>query len=156
MARKPAALARELLRNFPKGRRGSKRRRRKPAGEGRQKAQDGAVAKTTLEEAAAGNGDGSTTKPEKLKVAAEVDADELDDTGVDDEDDDGLDDEDDRDDVDGPDDDVADEVDRDDDRENEDHRDDEDDLDDDDDEDDEDDDLDDEDSSSEPHGAEAA
>jgi superfamily II DNA or RNA helicase len=29
MARKPAALARELLRNFPKGRRGSKRRRRK-------------------------------------------------------------------------------------------------------------------------------
>jgi hypothetical protein len=41
MARKPAALARELLRNFPKGRRGSKRRRRKggagdggPAGNG--------------------------------------------------------------------------------------------------------------------------
>jgi hypothetical protein len=32
MARKPAALARELLRNFPKGRRGSKRRRRKSAG----------------------------------------------------------------------------------------------------------------------------
>jgi hypothetical protein len=29
MARKPAALARELLRNFPKGRRGSKRRRRR-------------------------------------------------------------------------------------------------------------------------------
>ena len=32
MARKPAALARELLRNFPKGRRGSKRRRRKAGG----------------------------------------------------------------------------------------------------------------------------
>jgi hypothetical protein len=32
MARKPAALARELLRNFPKGRRGSKRRRRKGGG----------------------------------------------------------------------------------------------------------------------------
>ena len=31
MARKPAALARELLRNFPKGRRGKNRRRRKPA-----------------------------------------------------------------------------------------------------------------------------
>src|SRR6201999_4147930 len=31
MARKPAALARELLRNFPKGRRSSKRRRRKGA-----------------------------------------------------------------------------------------------------------------------------
>ena len=32
MARKPAALARELLRNFPKARRGSKRRRRKSTG----------------------------------------------------------------------------------------------------------------------------
>ncbi len=32
MARKPAALARELLRNFPKGRRGKGRRRRKPGG----------------------------------------------------------------------------------------------------------------------------
>jgi ribonuclease E len=32
MARKPAALARELLRNFPKGRRSSKRRKRKGAG----------------------------------------------------------------------------------------------------------------------------
>ncbi len=31
MARKPAALARELLRNFPKGRRGKSRRRRKVA-----------------------------------------------------------------------------------------------------------------------------
>src|SRR5690348_5205860 len=31
MARKPAALARELLRNFPKGRRGKNRRRRKAA-----------------------------------------------------------------------------------------------------------------------------
>jgi ribonuclease E len=34
MARKPAALARELLRNFPKGRRGKSRRRRKAAGTG--------------------------------------------------------------------------------------------------------------------------
>ncbi len=32
MARKPAALARELLRNFPKGRRGKSRRRRKSGG----------------------------------------------------------------------------------------------------------------------------
>jgi hypothetical protein len=152
MARKPAALARELLRNFPKGRRGSKRRRRKPAGEGRQKAQDGAVATTALEDAAtAGNGDGSAAKPEKLKVAADVDADELDDTGVDDEDDDGLDDGDDRDDDNNDDnnnddnDDVEDEIDRDDERDS------------DDEDEDEDDDLDDEDSSpSEPHGAEAA
>jgi hypothetical protein len=34
MARKPAALARELLRNFPKGRGGKNRRRRKGAGNG--------------------------------------------------------------------------------------------------------------------------
>ncbi len=34
MARKPAALARELLRNFPKGRRGKSRRRRKAAANG--------------------------------------------------------------------------------------------------------------------------
>ncbi|HWE09408.1 MAG TPA: DEAD/DEAH box helicase family protein [Solirubrobacteraceae bacterium] len=34
MARKPAALARELLRNFPKGRRSSKRRRRKGSAAG--------------------------------------------------------------------------------------------------------------------------
>src|SRR5207248_1410317 len=34
MARKPAALARELLRNFPKGRRGKTRRRRKSGGSG--------------------------------------------------------------------------------------------------------------------------
>ncbi len=34
MARKPPALARELLRNFPKGRRGAKRRRRKTAAVG--------------------------------------------------------------------------------------------------------------------------
>jgi hypothetical protein len=34
MARKPAALARELLRNFPKGRRGKGRRRRKSASSG--------------------------------------------------------------------------------------------------------------------------
>jgi ribonuclease E len=34
MARKPAALARELLRNFPKGRRSSKRRKRKGQGGG--------------------------------------------------------------------------------------------------------------------------
>jgi hypothetical protein len=33
MARKPAALARELLRNFPKGRRGKGRRRRKASGD---------------------------------------------------------------------------------------------------------------------------
>ena len=38
MARKPAALARELLRNFPKGRRGKSRRRRRTGGGGDQAA----------------------------------------------------------------------------------------------------------------------
>ena len=48
MARKPAALARELLRNFPKGRRGSKRRRRK-SGAGAADEADAAVAPETLD-----------------------------------------------------------------------------------------------------------
>jgi superfamily II DNA or RNA helicase len=44
MARKPAALARELLRNFPKGRRGGKARRRKKNAPG---VEDGAAAEVT-------------------------------------------------------------------------------------------------------------
>jgi ribonuclease E len=46
MARKPAALARELLRNFPKGRRGKSRRKRKSSAE---TAAVGAVAAVTAE-----------------------------------------------------------------------------------------------------------
>jgi len=49
MARKPAALARELLRNFPKGRRGSKRRRRKNGVAGAPGEDGGAVATEVLE-----------------------------------------------------------------------------------------------------------
>jgi hypothetical protein len=50
MARKPAALARELLRNFPKGRRGSKRRRRKTnGGDGAAAAEEAVVTATPLE-----------------------------------------------------------------------------------------------------------
>ncbi|HEY6780353.1 MAG TPA: DEAD/DEAH box helicase family protein [Thermoleophilaceae bacterium] len=43
LARKPSALARELLRNFPRGkrRRGGRRRRKKGAGEGQQRTQQG-------------------------------------------------------------------------------------------------------------------
>jgi ribonuclease E len=48
MARKPAALARELLRNFPKGRRGSKRRRRK-SGAGAGDEADAAAARETVD-----------------------------------------------------------------------------------------------------------
>jgi hypothetical protein len=48
MARKPAALARELLRNFPKGRRGKSRRRRK-TGSAAAGESDGAVATAALD-----------------------------------------------------------------------------------------------------------
>ena len=58
MARKPAALARELLRNFPKGRRGKNRRRRKTgsgaAGAGSAGAA-GVVATATLEDEETGD-----------------------------------------------------------------------------------------------------
>jgi ribonuclease E len=54
MARKPAALARELLRNFPKGRRGTKRRRTRRPADG-EPAAVAAVAKGAA--AAVGNGE---------------------------------------------------------------------------------------------------
>jgi ribonuclease E len=55
MARKPSALARELLRNFPKGkrRRGGRRRRRKGAGESEAAEAGGTVAETAAEAAQA-------------------------------------------------------------------------------------------------------
>jgi hypothetical protein len=101
MARKPAALARELLRNFPKGRRGSKRRRRKGA-EGRAKSEEEVVPTTSVDETSADGG----SESEELAVTAEGSDDGLaDHAGVDDEDDDDLDDgrdedDDDRDDLD--------------------------------------------------------
>jgi ribonuclease E len=67
MARKPAALARELLRNFPKGRRGKNRRRRK-TGEG---AAAGAVA-----------AEGAATAT-AIEVDDELDDQELDDQELD-------------------------------------------------------------------------
>jgi hypothetical protein len=57
MARKPAALARELLRNFPKGRRGKGRRRRKGNGAAAGAQSDGAAPKTTAVEAKNGDAD---------------------------------------------------------------------------------------------------
>jgi ribonuclease E len=63
LARKPAALARELLRNFPKGRRGRGRRRKKPAGveaAGNGAVTDGAVSLDAL----AGDGGDPLTEPE--------------------------------------------------------------------------------------------
>ena len=73
MARKPAALARELLRNFPKGRRGSKRRRRKTNGAG---PADGAVKVAT---AAAENGEHATELDgDELELDHDADVDEPD------------------------------------------------------------------------------
>jgi hypothetical protein len=63
MARKPAALARELLRNFPKGRRGKGRRRRKSASSGDEAGQvkeQTAVAATSKEAE-----DGDTQGPDE-------------------------------------------------------------------------------------------
>jgi hypothetical protein len=70
MARKPAALARELLRNFPKGRRGSKRRRRKTGASAGAEANGATgVRETTL----------TTADPDELEVAAEADEPDRDD-----------------------------------------------------------------------------
>ncbi|HEY2321118.1 MAG TPA: DEAD/DEAH box helicase family protein [Solirubrobacteraceae bacterium] len=68
MARKPAALARELLRNFPKGRRSSKRRRRKAgATAGPDSRSAAGRAETTLQRTA--------EDTDELEVAAGADAD---------------------------------------------------------------------------------
>ena len=89
MARKPAALARELLRNFPKGRRGKTRRRRKSA------ASDG---ETAAAGAAAGSTNGAVEEPQLDEVEPELAEAELDERDLDeadepdeDEDDDELD-----------------------------------------------------------------
>jgi ribonuclease E len=97
MARKPAALARELLRNFPKGKRGKGRRRRKSGGEAAgARSENGAVEGATLTEvldpdegeaveAEADGADGpeaETAGPEAL--GPDLDEDEQDDAAPDD------------------------------------------------------------------------
>ena len=72
MARKPAALARELLRNFPKGRRGKGRRRRKAGVNGAEPAAAGA--EETLVAAAPGSEDGEA--PEDAEEFEDQDVDE--------------------------------------------------------------------------------
>jgi ribonuclease E len=66
MARKPAALARELLRNFPKGRRGGKGRRRKKAAAG---PEDGA-ARAAVRGASRTNGEKATDDEAPETVAS--------------------------------------------------------------------------------------
>ncbi len=99
MARKPAALARELLRNFPKGRRGKSRRRSRKPGDGTPaEATPAAAAVATIEDTDIDN----DVVEEELELDTEpdddVEADEVtadDDDPDDDEDDDPDDDEDD-------------------------------------------------------------
>ncbi|HTU96616.1 MAG TPA: DEAD/DEAH box helicase family protein [Solirubrobacteraceae bacterium] len=74
MARKPAALARELLRNFPKGRRSAKRRRRKGAATGPEANGAGEAQPTTL----------TTAETDELEVAADGGDDSADDSAEDD------------------------------------------------------------------------
>ena len=65
MARKPAALARELLRNFPKGRRGKGRRRRKGASSGDDPGQvkERTAVGTTTEESEGADRDAGAREP---------------------------------------------------------------------------------------------
>ena len=66
MARKPAALARELLRNFPKGRRGKGRRRRKSAASGDAAGQvkEQTAAKTTTEDTEGADTEAAPKEPQ--------------------------------------------------------------------------------------------
>jgi ribonuclease E len=91
MARKPSALARELLRNFPKGRRGrGSRRRRKGAKDGA--AAEGvavaagaeAVDELELDEAVDGLGDDAGPSPEVAEEAVDEALDGRDDSGAED------------------------------------------------------------------------
>jgi hypothetical protein len=111
MARKPAALARELLRNFPKGRRGKNRRRRKTTTTAT--GPEGAATATAVEL------DDTLDTDEALDQGAspgEDDAGDSDDLDLDDDDrDDDDDDDDDHDDDGGDDDDDGDDDDHDDD-----------------------------------------
>jgi ribonuclease E len=106
MARKPAALARELLRNFPKGRRGNKRRRRKGGanGSGPAETEEAVVTATALEAAEEQEDDTGEVEKNGAGPAAEFD-----DPEAPDDDDDGFDDPDDPDDDDDEDEDEDDE-----------------------------------------------
>ena len=84
MARKPAALARELLRNFPKGRRGSKRRRRKTGAPAGARDADEALATT----------DATETEDQQVQERDQDDRDRDDADDADDADDDDSDDDD--------------------------------------------------------------
>ena len=69
LARKPSALSRELLRNFPKsrGRRGNRRRRKKGGGAAVAEEAAEAAAVATAQDAASGDGSGSETADGKSR-----------------------------------------------------------------------------------------
>ena len=67
MSRKPAALARELLRNFPKGRGKSKRRRRRKSGAAGEAAAPEAVAATEVVETPLEEGAEETAAPKRTR-----------------------------------------------------------------------------------------
>jgi superfamily II DNA or RNA helicase len=77
MARKPAALARELLRNFPKGRRGGKGRRRKKAASG---SEDGAASEVRAGMSAANGEEPAAEDAPEMRGSANGDAREAVDT----------------------------------------------------------------------------
>jgi ribonuclease E len=87
MARKPAALARELLRNFPKGRRGKSRRRRKGAVNGDGEVEVAIAAGTDgaaeLETEVEENGLGAEEGVEDDELRVEDDPDDEDELGLD-------------------------------------------------------------------------
>jgi ribonuclease E len=97
MARKPAALARELLRNFPKGRRGSKRRRRKSPNPGATTTEATGAVVTTDVDTDAPDGDAVDSDADGLEPEDDDtdDTDDTDDDAVDVEDDAASDDDDD-------------------------------------------------------------
>jgi ribonuclease E len=75
MARKPSAIARELLRNFPK--QGKRRRRRKRGGEAGGQAAENGDAQAAAENGAADNGELAGEEPEANDVEAAGEAAEL-------------------------------------------------------------------------------
>ncbi len=86
MARKPAALARELLRNFPKGRRSKSRRRRKTGADAQAQEADGTVVGTAVrtDDGQLEAGDEIELRPDEAGEPAAAEE-ELDDTAADEE-----------------------------------------------------------------------
>lgn len=77
MSRKPSSLSRELLRNFPKGRRGRGRRRKKKGGEPETTGADAALLEGVIRDEGAEVDELSAAESEALERAADVGAEEV-------------------------------------------------------------------------------